>query len=111
MKKRHVEIRIVIVRRLKKIRGLGEAPTKRESEQNQNVLFHNLFTWILSESCQMADPVAAVAAGVVSLPSCAVDSPDNSPDRSPDQNECGPRFSRATYATRDLSSSLRDTSE
>src|SRR5205809_5207717 len=100
VKKRHVKKRIVIVCAQHQVRGLRKTPTKRESDCNQNALFHNWFTWILSVLFQMADPAAAVA----SLRSHAAGNPGNNLDQFPDRNGCDLRSFGATCEHRGWSS-------
>src|SRR5437016_9911864 len=100
MKKRHVKKRIMIVRAQHQVRGLRKTPTKRESDCNQNALFHNWFIWILSVLFQMADPAAAVA----SLRSHAAGNPDNNLDQFRDRNGFDLRSFGATCEHRGWSS-------
>src|SRR5437667_3265198 len=104
VKKRHVKKRIVIVCAQHQVRGLRKTPTKRESDCNQNALFHNWFTWILSVLFQMADPAAVTAAEVVSLRAQAAGNPGNNLDQFRDRNWCDLRSFGATCEHRGWSS-------
>src|SRR6266480_2795234 len=96
VKKRGIKEWIVVVCAQHQVRGLRKTPTKRESDCNQNALFHNWFTWILSVLFQMADPVAVTAAEVVSLRAQAAGNPGNNLDQFRDRNGCDLRSFGAT---------------